>query len=113
MGSHIRSGLVLLVLGFLLVRISQPYLTSYKFEELIVEEVETPRPGAHSFEIHDRVLQHARAMGIGIRPQDVQVNRLANGYEVQVHFTAPLDFRIYRTDLNFNKTVRTTVGTYN
>jgi hypothetical protein len=112
MSGHIRSGLILLFLGFVLVRISQPYMKSYQFEELIVSEIEPPRPGTHPSDVHDRVY-HARAMGVGITPQDVHVNRLAHGYEVQVHYTAPLDFRVYRTQLNFNKTVRTTVGTWN
>ena len=49
--------------------------------------------------------RHAVATGFAVA--------IPHGYEVQVHYTAPLDFRVYRTQLNFKKTVRTTVGTWN
>ena len=40
MGAHIRTGLILLMLGFVMVRVGTTYMYSYQFQKLVERELE-------------------------------------------------------------------------
>jgi len=107
MTSRLFSAAVLLVLGFVLVQTTKPYLHGWKYEQLVQREVDSGRTRAEAGAVHARVLEEGRAMGFIIRDEDVQVERLVHGYQVRVHYSAPLDFKVYRTVVDFDCFVRT------
>lgn len=99
MRAYIRSGLILLVLGFLVMRTVRPFMDAYQFQKLVQKEVEDASQRAGAGELQLRILQHGRAMGLKIGSQDIQVQRLTRGYQVRVSCAVPLDFWIYQTDV--------------
>ncbi len=105
--SHIRLGLILLLLAFLLLRFSHPYVVSYEFQRLVEQEVETVRPHAESGNIHQRILDQGRSMGLRIAADDILVQRLVRGYQVQVKYAVPLDLLVYKTEVKFDTSART------
>jgi len=107
MRSRLFSAAVLLVLGFVLVQITKPYLHGWKYEQLVQKEVDSGRDRAEAGAVHKRVLEEGRAMGFIIRDDDVQVERLVHGYQVRVHYSVPADFKVYRTAVAFDFSVRT------
>ncbi len=110
MSSRIVSAVVLLALGFVIVRIVQPYIQSYQFEELVRREiVNSPRrPVAGA--IHRRIVEQGRAMKLIIGEDDVQVERLVRGYQVEVRYAVPLNLALYRPNINFRFVARTAVA---
>jgi hypothetical protein len=106
MSSRLLSGLFLLVLGFALVRLANPYVQGYRYEQLVRSEANDSRPHAESGAVHRRVMEQGRAMGFIIRDEDVQVERLIRGYQVRVHYAAPLDLLVYHTAIDFSFAAR-------
>lgn len=101
MASHIRSGLILLFVGYVLLRFTQPYFQSYQFQRLLDQELATERISPDSAGVYARVLEQGRRMGMTVRPDDVQVERLVRGYRIRVQYEAPLDLKVYKTTLTF------------
>ena len=108
MAARIRSGLILLALGLVMLQVAQPYMQGYQFEKLVRQELEQPRSRDQAGSLHKRILDQGRSMGLSIAPEDILVERLVRGYEVRVNYAAPLDFRVYRTEVKFNMVARTT-----
>jgi hypothetical protein len=107
MRSRLFPAIVLLVLGFVLVQITKPYLHGWKFQQLVQREVDSGRDRAEAGAVHQRVLEEGRAMGFIIRDDDVQVERLVRGYQVRVHYSVPVDFKVYRSAVAFDFAART------
>lgn len=96
-----------MVLGFALVRLANPYMQGYKYEQLVQREVNSARPRAEAGAVHRRVLEEGRAMGFVLSDEDVQVERLVRGYHVRVHYAVPVDFIVYRSKVGFDFVART------
>lgn len=94
MRAYIRSGVILLALGFLVMRVSQPFMDAYQFQKLVQKEVEDASQRAGAGELQLRILRHGRAMGLKIGSQDIQAQRLTRGYQVRVSYAVPLDLWI-------------------
>ncbi len=61
MRAYIRAGLILLVVGFLVLRIIRPGVNAYQFQKLVQSEVEeawdgseAPRPGLPALVLHSK-----------------------------------------------------------
>ncbi len=102
---RILAGLVLLGCGFVLLRLSQPYVRSYHFEKLLQQEVNSP---VHLQTMHKTILDEARDLGFVVNDDDIHVEKILRGYVVSVHYQAAVDLRLYRTQIDFNSTARTT-----
>jgi len=107
MTSRLFPAVVLLVLGFVLVQTTKPYLHGWKYEQLVQREVDSGRTRAEAGAVHKRVLEQGRAMGFIIKDDDVQVERLVRGYQVRVRYSVPVDFKVYRTVVDFSFAART------
>jgi hypothetical protein len=89
------------------VQTTKPYLHGWKYEQLVQKEVDSGRTRAEAGAVHARVLEEGRAMGFIVKDEDVQVERLVRGYQVRVRYSAPVDFKVYRTVVNFDFSART------
>ncbi len=107
MGAHIRAGLILLMLGFVMVWVAHTYMDSYQFQKLVQRELEEAGPRPEVRRLRASILDQGRSMGLEIAPGDVLVERFGRGYQVRVSYAVPLDLRLYRTALRFNFIART------
>ncbi len=110
MATHIRAGVLLLLLGFILVRFAQPYVHSYQFDRLVDQEVLASSQRAQAGQIHRRLLEQGRSMGFRINPDDIEVERLVRGFRVSVKYAAPLDLFAYKTQVEFDYAASTASG---
>jgi len=99
MRAYIRAGLILVVVAFLVVRIVRPCLNAYQFQKLVQSEVEEARQRGGAGNLHGRILEHGRAMGMKVTAQDIEVQRLTKGYLVRVSYAVPLNFSVYQTEI--------------
>ena len=106
MGAHIRTGLILLMLGFVMLRVGYSYIYSYQFQKLVQRELDGAgqHPGVRR--LRASILDQGRALGLEIAPGDVLVERFGRGYQVRVSYAVPLDLHLYRTALRFNFVAR-------
>lgn len=95
---------LLLSLGFVGLRMGQPYVQSYQFARVIRDHVESQTVRPHPTQLHGRVVELGQTMGIELDPEDVTVSpRQGGGFEVVVHYDVPVDllFYQYRTSFDF------------
>ena len=105
--AHARSGVILLLLAFILVRFAHPYQQSYQFQKLVDQEVTSTRLKGQASEVHRTVLDQGRSMKFRINAEDIQVQRLARGYGISVKYAVPLDLIVYKTFVDFEYTAST------
>src|SRR4051812_6001610 len=95
MVSRLVGSVILLALGWVLVQLSQPYMHSYQFEQLVRREVDTPSRAGASV-LARTILDQGHSMGFNLTPEDIQVDRLERGYQVNVHYSVPLEVTVYK-----------------
>ncbi len=102
-------GAVLLVLGFVLLRVGYPYAQSYQFARAIRDEVESGAVRSSPGAIHARVLEMGRAMGLNLADDDVLVEPRhgMSGFDIHVRYEVPVDLIWYQQRLKFDITQET------
>ena len=104
MFSTVIKAVLLLVLGFLGLRLGGPYVQSYQFARIIKEDVEAQsavRP--HVGQVHKRILELGKNMGLNLKPEDLSVSaRQQGGFEIRVHYEVPVDLLFFQSEENFD-----------
>jgi len=91
--------LVLLTLGALLV---PPYIQNWKLQRYVNGLVDDPATASQpSDAIRDKVISRSAALGLPVRPGDVQVTRPQNGVRIDVLYIVHVDLAVYSVDLHF------------
>ena len=91
--------LALLVLGAMLV---PPYLQNWKLQRYVNSLVDDPSTASQpSDAIRDKVIFRSAALGLPVRPNDVQVTRPQNGVRIDVLYIVHVDLAVYSVDLHF------------
>lgn len=99
---------LLLVLGFLGLQLGTPYVRSYEFARVIKEDVESRSVHPHIGQVHRRVLDLGKNMGLNLKPEDVSVGALPKGgFEVKVHYDVPVDLLFFQYQERFDFISRT------
>ncbi len=102
---------LLLSLGFVGLRMGQPYVQSYQFARVIRDYVESQSVRPHPSQLHGRVVELGQAMGIELMPEDVTVSPLqGGGFEVQVHYDVLVDLLFFEHRSRFDFVSRTGVA---
>jgi hypothetical protein len=108
MFGRVLKAALLLGLGFVGLRMGQPYVQSYQFARVIRDYVESQSVRPHPAQVHRRVVELGQSMGIDLAPDDVSVSpRAGGGFEVRVHYRVPVDLLFYEHISNFEFTSRT------
>ncbi len=108
--SRFISGAILLALGLLLLRVSQPYVRSYRFEELLRQELRSATPRSDLSNLHRQVLEQARDMKFVVEDNDVQIERIEHGYRVDIRYSVPLDLGVYARSIEFQTTLNAVIS---
>jgi hypothetical protein len=91
--------LVLIAIGILL---TPPYIQNWKLQRFVNGLVDDPATVSQSSDtIRNEIVTRAGALGIPLRPADVQVARPQNAIRVDVLYIVHIDFAGYSVDLHF------------
>lgn len=105
---RLLKAVLLLSLGFVGLRMGQPYVQSYQFARVIRDYVESQSVRPHPSQLHGRVLELGQSMGIELLPEDVTVSPLpGGGFEVQVHYDVLVDLLFFEHRSRFDFISRT------
>jgi hypothetical protein len=90
---------VLIAIGILL---TPPYIQNWKLQRYVNGLVDDPATVSQSSDtIRNEIVTRASALGIPLRPADVQVDRPQNAIRVDVLYIVHIDFAGYSVDLHF------------
>ena len=103
MFSTVLKAVFLLVLGFLGLRLGGPYVQSYQFARIIKEDVEGQSVRPHVGQVHQRILELGKNMGLNLKSEDVTVALLQQGgFEARIHYDIPVDLLFFQYEESFD-----------
>ena len=97
---------------FLAITLVPLYYSNHHFESDV--ETEVSRAGAQFLKdetIINKILVIAKRYEIELTPEDIIVERFAGQVHVEVNYTVPVSFALFRRGLNFQITVSSFMGT--
>lgn len=82
-----------------------PYIQNWKLQRYVNGLVDDPASASQSSDaIRDKVISRGAALGLPVRPNDVQVTRPQNGVRIDVLYIVHVDLAVYSVDLHFRPT---------
>lgn len=115
-GKGLLGCLVFLVLFgvavFVAIKLGPIYYANYNFESDLKTEVS--RAGARSMDdeaVVKDILALARKNGIKLKREDIRIERFAGQIHIDVYYSVPVDFTLFRRDWDFEIRVSSFMGT--
>ncbi|HXY00995.1 MAG TPA: DUF4845 domain-containing protein [Candidatus Limnocylindrales bacterium] len=94
---------VLIVAVFVAYRIVPVYVQDYQLKDYVAEQAKFAVVNRYTEEqIRDNVFRKIQDLDIPARRDDVKVQNTNNGLMITVNYTVPVDFLVYKTDINFS-----------
>ena len=100
---QVVSGVLLMIVGLVGLRVGSPYWRSYLFRRSIQTEVDSNSVRPHPNELHEHILKVARETGLNIGADDITVAQLPLGrLRVRVHYSFPVNLGWYQYKVGFD-----------
>jgi len=97
---------VILVAGvFVAIKLVPPYVAEYQLQDKMNEQAKFAVVNRYSEEqIRDILFKVILDLDIPATRDDIKLSVTPHGVSISVSYTVPVDFLVYKTDLNFNPT---------
>ena len=92
----------LIVAVFVAVKVVPLYVTNYQLKDKMNEQAKFAVVNRYSEDqIRDNIFRTIQDLDIPATRDDVKVANTNHGIQITVNYTVPVDFLVYKTDLNF------------
>jgi hypothetical protein len=93
---------ILIVAVFAAIKIVPPYVADYQLKDKMNEQARFAIVNRYTEDqIKDNIFHTIQDLDIPAKRDDVKVTNTFHGIEISVHYSVPVDFLFYKTDLNF------------
>ncbi len=85
------------------VKIVPPYVAEYQLKDKMSEQARFAVVNRYSEDqIRDVIYKTVTDLDIPAKREDIKVEHNNSGLEISLAYSVPVDFMVYKTDLNFN-----------
>ena len=96
---------VLIVAIFVAVKLVPPFVADYQLKDKMNEQARFAIVNRYSDDkVRDLLFKVIQDLDIPAKRDDIKVNPTNHGMEISISYSVPVDFMVYKTDLNFNDT---------
>lgn len=93
---------ILIVAVFAAVKTVPSYVAEYQLKDKMTEQARFAIVNRYTDDqIKDNIFRVIQDLDIPARREDIKVTATNHGLEIGVTYTVPIDFLVYKTDLNF------------
>jgi hypothetical protein len=86
-------------------KIVPPYVAEYQLKDKMVEQARFAVVNRYEDkQIRDNIMATINDLDIPAKPEDVKVLHTGSGVAITVNYSVPVDFIVYKTELNFSPT---------
>jgi cell division protein FtsL len=94
---------ILAVAVYVAVKIVPVYVADYQLKDKITEQARFAVVNRYTEDqIKDNIFRTIQDLDIPAKREDVKVATTNHGLQISVNYTVPVDFLIYKTDMNFS-----------
>lgn len=87
---------------FVAVKVVPAYVANYQLKDKMSEQARFAVVNRYSEEqVRDILYKVIQDLDIPARREDIKVTPTGRGLQISVNYTVPVDFMVYKTDLNF------------
>ena len=96
---------ILIIAVFVAVKTVPSYVAEYQLKDKMSEQARFAIVNRYTDDqIKDNIFRVIQDLDIPAKRDDVKVTNTNHGIEISVSYTVPVDFLVYKTDLNFTPT---------
>jgi hypothetical protein len=93
----------LIIAVFVGFKVVPPYVADYQLKDKMTEQAKFAIVNRYSEDqIKDNIYHTVQDLDIPAKRDDIKVTNTNHGIEISVQYTVPVDFMVYKTDLNFD-----------
>ena len=90
---------------YVAVKLIPPYVADYQLKDKMNEQARFAIVNRYTDDhVRDLIFKVIQDLDIPAKREDIKVNATNHGMSINVSYTVPVDFMVYKTDLNFNDT---------
>jgi hypothetical protein len=90
---------------YVAVKLVPPYVADYQLKDKMNEQARFAIVNRYTDEhVRDLIFKVIQDLDIPAKREDIKVNATNHGMSINVSYSVPVDFLVYKTDLNFNDT---------
>jgi hypothetical protein len=90
---------------YVVVKLVPPYVADYQLKDKMNEQARFAIVNRYTDEhVRDLIFKVVQDLDIPAKREDIKVNATNHGMSINVSYSVPVDFLVYKTDLNFNDT---------
>ena len=88
---------------YVAVKLVPPYVSDYQLKDKMNEQARFAVVNRYSDDkVRDLLFKVIQDLDIPAKREDIKVNPTNHGMEISISYSVPVDFMVYKTDLNFN-----------
>jgi hypothetical protein len=96
---------ILVAAIYVAVKLIPPYVADYQLKDKMNEQARFAIVNRYTDDhVRDLLFKVIQDLDIPAKREDIKVSVTNHGMEISVSYTVPVDFMVYKTDLNFNDT---------
>jgi hypothetical protein len=93
----------LVIAVFVAIKVVPAYVADYQLKDKMTEQAKFAIVNRYTpDQIRDNIFRTIQDLDIPATRDDIKVADTSHGIEISVQYTVPVDFMVYKTDLNFN-----------
>jgi hypothetical protein len=93
----------LIIAVFVAIKVVPVYVADYQLKDKMTEQAKFAIVNRYTpDQIRDNIFRTIQDLDIPATRDDIKVADTSHGIEISVQYTVPVDFMVYKTDLNFN-----------
>jgi hypothetical protein len=93
----------LIIAVFVGFKVVPPYVADYQLKDKMTEQAKFAIVNRYTEDqIKDNIYHTIQDLDIPAKREDIKVTNTNHGIEISVQYTVPVDFMVYKTDLNFD-----------
>jgi hypothetical protein len=90
---------------YVAVKLVPPFVADYQLKDKMNEQARFAIVNRYTDEhVRDLLFKVIQDLDIPAKREDIKVNATNHGMSISVSYSVPVDFLVYKTDLNFNDT---------
>ena len=96
---------ILIAAIFVAVKLIPPFVADYQLKDKMNEQARFAIVNRYPDDkVRDLLFKVIQDLDIPAKREDIKVNPTNHGMEISISYSVPVDFMVYKTDLNFNDT---------
>jgi predicted membrane protein len=93
----------LIIAVFVAIKVVPAYVADYQLKDKMTEQAKFAIVNRYTpDQIRENIFHTIQDLDIPATLDDIKVANTNHGIEISVQYTVPVDFMVYKTDLNFN-----------